>query len=182
MYHDVKGTHFEDVTYSGGFGHIQKGHAIGFGDIDLDGDQDIYTVMGGAFDGDVFGNLLFENPIGNENNWINIVLEGKKSNRSAIGAKIILTLNENGEKRKIYHSVGTGASFGGNSLMAEIGLGKANIIEKIEIKWPNQSNEITTYNNIEINKIIKIVEGEPISILNLPKAPFKKDMSDHHSH
>lgn len=136
MYHNVNGEKFEDITYSAGFGHIQKGHAIGFGDLDFDGDQDVYAVMGGAFEGDVFGNLLFENPIGNKNNWINIVPEGTKSNRSAISGKIIITIDENGKEIKIYHSVGTDASFGGNSIMAEIGLGKATSIKKLEIKWP----------------------------------------------
>jgi hypothetical protein len=91
---------FEYITYSGGFGHIQKGHAIGFGDLDMDGDQDIYAVMGGAVEGDVFTNLLFENHMGNKNNWINIFLEGKQSNRSAIGAKIVITVEEDKQKKR----------------------------------------------------------------------------------
>ncbi|WP_232731989.1 CRTAC1 family protein [Confluentibacter lentus] len=184
MYHNVNGETFEDVTYSAGFGHIQKGHAVGFGDLDLDGDQDIYAVMGGAFEGDVFGNLLFENPIGNKNNWINIVLEGKRSNRLVMGAKIIITIEENGKKRNIYHSVGTDASFGGNSIMAEIGLGKATIIKKMEIKWPHFSKETTIYENIKSNQTIKIIEGENnVQILNLPKAPFKSNSDmQHHNH
>lgn len=185
MYRNVNGETFEDVTYSGGFGHIQKGHAIGFGDMDLDGDQDIYAVMGGAFEGDVFGNLLFENPIGNKNNWINIVLEGKRSNRAAMGAKIVITIEENGKKRNIYHSVGTDASFGGNSIMAEIGLGTASIIKQIEIKWPYFSKETTLYENIKVNQNIKITEGEDsIQILDLPTTPFKTNnsMDDMHHH
>jgi hypothetical protein len=183
MYRNVNGETFEDVTYSAGFGHIQKGHAIGFGDLDLDGDQDIYAVMGGAFEGDVFGNLLFENPLGNENNWINIILEGKRSNRLAMGAKIIVTIEENGKERNIYHSVGTDASFGGNSIMAEIGLGKASIVKKMEIKWPHFSKETTIYENIKVNQTIKIIEGEDIKTLNLPKTPFKSnDDMQHHNH
>jgi len=181
MYHNINGETFEDVTYTGGFGHIQKGHGIGFGDIDLDGDQDIYAVMGGALEGDVFRNLFFENPMGNKNSWINIILEGKQSNRSAIGAKIILTIEENGKERHIYHSVGTGASFGGNSIMAEIGLGKASIIKKIEIKWPHYSKPINVYNNVSINRTIKIIEGEPIKELNLITTSFKNKML-HHNH
>src|SRR5690606_26341101 len=173
MYRNMSGEKFEDITYSAGFGHIQKGHAIGFGDLDLDGDQDIYAVMGGAFEGDVFGNLLFENPIGNENNWINIILEGVQSNRSAIGAKIILTIEEGGQERNIYHSVGTDASFGGNSIMAEIGLGNASNIKQLEIKWPHTSKQTSTFNNVTVNQTIKIEEGKPIEQLNLAKLAFK---------
>ena len=183
MFHNVNGEKFEDVTYSAGFGHIQKGHAIGFGDLDMDGDQDIYAVMGGALEGDTFGNLLFENPVGNKNNWINIVLEGKYSNRSAIGAKIKITVNNNGTERQIYHSVGTDSSFGGNSLMAEIGLGNASIIKKIEIKWPFQTKKESLFSNVKVNQTIKIVEDEiEIIVLNLPKISFKKsdEMHNHH--
>ena len=183
MFHNVNGETFEDVTYSGGFGHIQKGHAIGFGDLDLDGDQDIYAVMGGALEGDTFGNLLFENPMGNKNNWVNIVLEGTDSNRFAIGAKIIVTIEENGKERKIYHSAGTDSSFGGNSMMAEIGLGKAKIIKKIEIKWPYYTKKTSIFSDIKINQIIKITEGVPtIRELNLPQLTFKKTSNMHHNH
>ncbi|MEJ2112966.1 MAG: CRTAC1 family protein [Flavobacteriaceae bacterium] len=184
MFHNVNGEKFEDVTYSGGFGHIQKGHAIGFGDLDMDGDQDIYAVMGGALEGDTFGNLLFENPMGNKNNWINIVLEGKLSNRSAIGAKIKITVDNNGKERYIYHSVGTDSSFGGNSLMAEIGLGNATIIKEIEIKWPYKTKKESHFNNVEINQTIKIVEDRVgVQKLNLPKILFKKsDEEKHHHH
>ena len=179
MYRNNAGQNYQDVTYSGGFGHIQKGHAIGFGDFDFDGDQDIYAVMGGAFEGDVFRNLLFENPVGNENNWINILLEGTESNRSAIGAKLILTLDEG---RKIYHTVGMDASFGGNSLMAELGLGKAGSIKKLEILWPHKSMEISEFENLSVNQVIKVIEGsEQIEKLNLTTTPFKKmGMHEHH--
>jgi len=182
MYRNVNGNSFEDVTYSGGFGHIQKGHAIGFGDMDMDGDQDIYAVMGGAVEGDIFRNLLFENPLGNKNNWINIVLEGTQSNRSAIGAKINITIQENNQERKIYNTVDTGASFGGNSLMAEIGLGKADIIKEIEIKWPHSTKPVSIFNNVEVNQNIKITEGGDIQKLDLPKISFNTKKSQHQHH
>lgn len=181
MYRNNRGNSFEDVTYSGGFGHIQKGHAIGFGDFDMDGDQDIYAVIGGAYEGDIFQNILYENPIGNQNNWINIILQGSTSNRSAIGARIILTIEEAGQLRKVYHTVGTGASFGGNSLMAEIGVGKSKIIKKIEINWPNKSLKTSVFDNVVINQVIKIKENsESIELLDLPVTLFKKQM--YHSH
>ena len=48
MFRNRQGKVFQNVTTSGGFGHLQKGHGVSFGDIDNDGDQDIYTVMGGV--------------------------------------------------------------------------------------------------------------------------------------
>lgn len=90
MYHNQGGTRFSDITFSGGFGHLQKGHGIAFADLDNDGDQDVYAQMGGAFPGDRFNDALFENP-GSGNHWIAVRLVGTRSNRSAIGAQIQLT-------------------------------------------------------------------------------------------
>jgi len=181
MYRNNNGKTFEDVTYSGGFGHIQKGHAVGFGDLDMDGDQDIYAVMGGAYEGDNFQNILFENPIGNTNKWINIALEGSKSNRSAIGAKIIATIQETGISRNVFHTVGTGASFGGNSLMAEIGLGKASTIDSLEVIWPNKERSTSLFTNVKPNTTIRIKESSnKIEDANLKPVAFKKMEAHQH--
>ena len=173
MYRNNRGINFEDVTYTGGFGHIQKGHAVGWGDLDMDGDQDIYAVMGGAFEGDIYRNILYENTVGNQNNWVNIKLEGTRSNRSAIGARIILGLTENGVRRIVYHTVGTGASFGGNSILAEIGLGKAQQIDILTINWPNKERTSETFTNIPVNLNYKLVEGtNNLEVQQIAPKPF----------
>ena len=66
----------------GGFGHLQKGHGISFGDVDNDGDQDVFAVMGGAFSGDVFQNALFANP-GHGNAWVTLRLEALREGAEA---------------------------------------------------------------------------------------------------
>ena len=128
---------FQDVTTAGGFGHLQKGHGIAFADVDADGDQDVYAVMGGWYTGDVFPNVLFENP-GHGNHWITLRLRGTRANRSAIGARIKVTVRVPNGSRQIHALTGTGGSFGSASLQQEIGLGKAEAIEEIEIWWPGQ--------------------------------------------
>jgi len=183
MYLNNEGKSFEDVTYASGFGHIQKGHAVGFGDFDMDGDQDIYTVMGGAYEGDVYSNLLFENPIGNDNNWIHIKLIGKQSNTSAIGSKIILTITENGKKRKIYHNVGYDASFGGNSLLAELGVGKAKRIDQIEVLWANAEQSTSQFADVAANQNIIIEEGRTqFEKAERATTPFRVTQGHHHHH
>jgi hypothetical protein len=160
MFRNNAGKTFQDVTYSGNFGHIQKGHGVGFADLDNDGDQDVYAVMGGSVSGDVFQNALYENP-GNDNQWITIALEGTTSNRSAIGARIKLTVETaTGTTRDIYNTVSSGGSFGANSLQAEIGLGNCRSITNIAINWPNGTFEYVDYGSSKTGIFIKIIEGQ----------------------
>lgn len=154
MFRSIEGNQFEEVTSAGGFGHIQKGHGVGFADLDNDGDQDIYAVLGGAYEGDEYPNICFENPI-SSNNWIVLDLKGVDSNRSAIGSLLKIEL-DNG--RTIYNSINTGGSFGANSLQAEIGLGSCKSIKKLTINWPNSKPQI--FYNINVNKKYEIVEGQ----------------------
>ena len=134
MFRNADGKVFEDVTTSGGFGHLQKGHGIAFGDIDADGDQDIYAVLGGWYASDGFRNSLFLNP-GHGNHWITLRLRGTRTNRFGIGARIKLTLSAP-VPREVHAVVGTGGSFGSSSLQQEIGLGRAERIDSLEVTWP----------------------------------------------
>ena len=158
MYRNREGSDFADVTYAGGFGHLQKGHAVVFADLDNDGDQDIFEQMGGAFPGDGFSNVLYENP-GFETHFLTIKLVGMRSNRSAIGARIHAKVVENGEQRSIYKHVNSGGSFGANPLRQTIGLGKAEKVEALEIFWP-ATGRTQRFHDVSIDQFIQIVEGE----------------------
>ncbi len=127
--------HFQDVTTSGGFGQLQKGHGIAFGDLNNDGDEDIYSVVGGAFTGDHYHNELFANP-GHGNHWLKLKLEGVRTNRSAIGTRIKVVVKNPAGEREIHRVVGSGGSFGASPLQQEIGLGDAERIVRVEIFWP----------------------------------------------
>ena len=158
MFRNAGGRFFEDVTTSGGFGHLQKGHGVAFGDLDNDGDQDIYAVLGGAYTGDVFQNVLFENP-GHGNHWITLLLEGVQSNRAALGARIRIEVATVEGTRNIYATVGTGASFGGSSLQQEIGLGQATAIEAVEVTWPTTGTR-QLFTDLEMDQYYRIREGD----------------------
>jgi hypothetical protein len=171
MYLNRDGTAFADVTTSGGFGHLQKGHGIAFADLDNDGDQDVYAQMGGMYPGDAFGNALFENP-GFGNHWIKVKLVGVRSNRSAIGARIRIDVVEAGERRSIYRHVNSGGSFGANPLRQEIGLGRADEIERVEVYWPT-SDETQTFHDVQADRLIEITEGgQTYRELPLPAMSF----------
>jgi hypothetical protein len=135
MFRNAEGRVFQDVTTAGNFGHLQKGHAVAFGDVDNDGDQDIFSVMGGAVASDKAYSALYENP-GSTNRWLSLELEGARSNRSAIGARVKITVETKKGTRSIYRTVSSGASFGASPLRREIGLGDATKIVSAEILWP----------------------------------------------
>ena len=164
MFRNLDGNGFEEVTLTGRFGHIQKGHGVGFADLDNDGDQDLYAVMGGAYEGDTAPNVCFENPI-SDNNWVVFKLIGKSSNRSAIGSLLTVEL-ESG--RKIYRNINTGGSFGSSSLQSEIGLGKSKSIKKLSINWPGGKKQVFT--NIDPNKKYEVSENKD----HLDQIPFHK--------
>ena len=160
LYHNIGGKKFEDITYATNTGHIQKGHAVAFADIDNDGDQDIYTVVGGAVEGDRFRNVLFENTTNNGNHWIKIKLEGVTANKAAIGTKIRIKAKlPDGSFQNFYHTVNTGGSFGSKPLMVSAGLGNAVGIEEIEINWPNTKHSTEIIKNIQMGTVLKIKEG-----------------------
>ena len=172
MFRNNAGKSFQEVTTSGGFGNIQKGHGVSFADLDHDGDQDIFMVMGGALEGDTYLNLLFENP-GNDNHWLTLDLEGKSSNKSAIGARIkIVVESNNGGQREIHKVVSTGGSFGSSSLQQEIGLGDAHSIQSVTITWP-VTGKTQVLSNLERNTFYKVTEGEKPVRKSLPAFSFK---------
>lgn len=171
MFLSQGGERFEDVTLEGGFGHLQKGHAIVFADMDNDGDQDIYAQMGGAVETDFFQNALFENP-GFGGAWVTLRLEGETVNRDAIGARIALRVRDslNGE-RMLYHTVSTGGSFGGGSFQQEIGLGAGDSILDCSVRWPLPGGE-ESFGPMRTRGIYRLLEGSGTAVPE-PASPFQ---------
>lgn len=158
-FRNADGKRFQDVTTSGGMGHLQKGHAISVADIDNDGDQDIFEVIGGAYTDDTYRTSLLKNP-GHGNHWITLKLEGRKSNRSALGARIKVNVKTaSGDSRAVYKTVSSGATFGASPLRQEIGLGNARSIESVEIFWPT-TGQTQTLRGFSIDRFYTVREGD----------------------
>ena len=131
---------------------------MSFGDLDADGDQDLYHVSGGAFEGDTFPNALYLNP-GHGNRWITLRLEGAATNRAAIGARIRVTAATAAGDREVHVTVGSGGSFGGSSLQQEIGLGAATAIRAVAITWP-VTGETDVYDGVGLDRAYRVREGD----------------------
>jgi tetratricopeptide (TPR) repeat protein len=157
LLHNQQGQFFTDVTSASGTGELHKGHGVAFADLERTGNENLLEEVGGAVPGDAHAFRLFQNP-GTGNDWINLKLMGVKSNRSAIGARIKVTVSNEGKpSRSIYRTVGSGGSFGASPLEQHIGLGKSAKLEQIEIWWPATKTR-QTFLNVPKNQFLEIKE------------------------
>ncbi|MFN0179221.1 MAG: FG-GAP-like repeat-containing protein [Gemmatimonadales bacterium] len=186
MFRNVRGRRFEEVTLPAGVGHLQKGHGAAFADFDRDGDQDVYMVLGGAYQGDRFATVLFENPGWPAASWMALTLEGRTANRSAIGARVeALVIDSKGATRTVRRTVGTGGSFGAGSLQLHLGLGPAVRVQEVTIRWPDAARTTTTHRDLAVNRFYRVIQGQEPVALEWPLVPFRKvplgrHPGDHH--
>jgi hypothetical protein len=127
-------------------GHAARGAA--FGDLDNDGDLDVViSRMDGAP-----AVLSNESAVGN---WIRLELIGRRSNRSAIGTKVEVHT----QGRILHRQVKGGGSYASsNDPRLLIGVGSAEQVERVEIRWP--SGRRTTLKAPELNHTHKLVEPD----------------------
>ena len=157
MFRNAGGKTFQDVTTAGGFGHLQKGHAVSFADLDHDGDEDIFEVIGGAYPGDTYQSVLFENP-GHGNHWLSLELRGVKTNRSAIGARVSVKVKTKEGTRTIHRVVNAGGSFGDSPFRLHVGLGDAAAMQDVTIHWPT-SGQTQTLRGLRMDEFYRVSEG-----------------------
>jgi hypothetical protein len=151
------GREFVDVTASSGTGELHRGHGVAFADIDHDGDQDIVFEVGGITPGDRHALRLFENP-GHGNDWLGVKLVGVRSNRSAVGARITVTVEDaQGGRRSIHRTVSTGGSFGVSPLVQQIGLGRDARVRELTVWWPATDTR-QKFTDVAKNQWIRIDE------------------------
>ena len=140
---------FEELIEQAGPGvsaaHCSRGCA--FGDFDNDGDVDMVIV-----------NLneppsLLRNDLIVRANWIKVKLDGVKSNRSAIGARV---LAHYGGKTQAQAVLSQSSFFSCNDPRLHFGLG-ASTSADLEIFWPNGLHE--TYKAVAANQLVTIREG-----------------------
>jgi hypothetical protein len=154
-----EGKYFVDITSSSGTGELHKGHGIAFADLNNDGTEEIVAEVGGAAPGDSHALRVFSKP-DNGNDWITLKLIGVGTNRSAIGARIkVMVENEGRGARAIYRTVGSGGSFGASPLQQHIGLGKSARIMSIEVLWP-VSKTRQAFSGVEKNQFLEVKELE----------------------
>lgn len=101
---------------------------------------------------------IFKNHQQEDNNWISFVLEGTKSNKSAIGAKVTLVWANNAQSQVVHGGIGFCSQ---NQRDLHFGLGESQGINMVIIDWPSGNHQ--EISGLSINKKHKIIEGNEVS-------------------
>ena len=157
LYRNQRNGHFTDVSESAGPGIMDPVAARGcaFGDFDNDGDLDIAVNTVNDYP------QLLRCDSTTKNNWIKLRLIGTKSNRSAIGARVKCVTQNPGDPKphqQIDEVRSGGGYFSQNDLRIHFGLGQAQKVDLLEIRWP--SGQVDTLKDLDANRILFIQEGE----------------------
>ncbi len=171
MFRNAGGQGFEDVTTSGGFGHLQKGHAVAFADLENRGQEDVFEEMGGAYPGDPYQAALYRNP-GHGNHSITLKLEGVRSNRAAYGARIeAIFADAGGRVRHVFRTVGAVSSFGSSPAAQHVGIGRATAVDEVRIRWPASPGTEQVLRHLAADRMYSVREGESSAAV-VPRTPF----------
>ena len=125
-------TKFADVALEAGMDDLFDGRAVATGDFFKKGKLDLVVA-------NQQGPLLFyENQVDPARHWIQVELEGTRSNRAAIGSEVTLHF---GGARTV-QAVLAGSGFcSQNELALHFGLGANEKVEKVVIRWPSGAEE-----------------------------------------
>ncbi len=145
---------FKEVAVSLGLDDTGDGRGLAIADFDNDGDLDVYIANQGQ-DG-----VLYRNDIGNRNNWLQVELAGTNCNRNAIGTRVTLV---SGDLKQIREVDGGNGDHSQCPYRLHFGLGKRQVVDRIEIRWP--TGYVESFEKIEPNQLLRFVEKTPQAFL-----------------
>ncbi|MGB6725453.1 MAG: CRTAC1 family protein [Terracidiphilus sp.] len=140
---------FEELGAEAGPGIVEahSGRGCAFGDFDNDGDVDVVIVNMNE------PPTLLRNDLSGHRNWIKIFLEGVKSNRSAIGARVLVHY---GGKVQARARVSQSSYYSSCDPRLHFGVGESKVVD-VEIFWPGGLRE--DLKNVPANQLITFREG-----------------------
>ncbi len=140
---------FEELGAEAGPGIMEAhpGRGCAFGDFDNDGDVDVVIINMNE------PPTLLRNDLSGQQNWIKIFLEGVKSNRSAIGARVLVHY---GNKVQAQARVSQSSYYSSSDPRLHFGLGESKTVD-VEIFWPSGLHD--HLKQIPANQLITVREG-----------------------
>lgn len=151
VFHNLRNWRFEALTAEAGLTANaparHRGSAVG--DLNGDGRLDVVVSAIGA-PGEIWIN---ESP--GQNHWIDIALEGRKSNRAGVGARIKIVTKAGTQ----YDHVSSASGYASSSARpVHFGLGPDQTVESIEIRWP--SGIVQQLKSLAADRVVKVREPE----------------------
>ena len=157
------GTFLEVSVQFGLFNRDEQGNnldarGVSVGDLDGNGFFDIVVANAAKLDpiGQITPGIpsFFRNPA-NNNHWLKTKLVGRQSNRSAIGARVAITMDSQIQVQEVQ----SGSSFlSQNSLELGFGLGSRSRVEQIEITWPSGRSQL--FFGIGVDQTLVVIESQ----------------------
>ena len=159
LYKNLRNGRFDDVSQQAGPGIMTPVASRGcaFGDFDNDGDTDVVVNTVNDYP------QLIRCDVTNGSNWLKVRTIGVKSNRSGIGARLRCVTHPADEPKphaQIDEVRSGGSYISQNDLRIHFGIGKAEKVDLLEIRWP--SGQIDTLKDVPPNQLIYVKEGEGI--------------------
>jgi hypothetical protein len=152
LYRNLDGTRFEELLDEAGPGvseaHCSRG--VAFGDFDNDGDLDILVMNMNE------PPSLLRNDMKPGNHWLKTLLTGVASNRSAIGAQVVVTY---GDRKQAQSVMAQSSYLSANDRRLHFGLG-AEKSASLEIRWPN--GNVEKIPDVQADRLVVIKEGAGI--------------------
>ena len=149
---NMDGKRFANLEKAAGpyFEELLPARGLATADIDHDGDLDFAVCLIEE------PARILENTSKKRGHYLQIDLVGTQSNRDALGA--IVEISANG-KRQVRHRFGGGSYSASHQMTLHFGLGQAEHVESLEVKWP--SGQRTLLENVAVNQRMLIVEPSP---------------------
>ncbi len=150
VFRNLGGTKFSALTAEAGLGgRLARHRGSGFGDLNHDGKLDVVVAALSA-PAEIWMN---ESP--GPAHWLELELEGTKSNRDGIGARIKVVAGGAAQYNHVSFSVGYASSSAGP---VHFGVGSNKTAELVEIHWP--SGVVQELKNVASDQVVKIKEPE----------------------
>ncbi|WP_152052361.1 CRTAC1 family protein [Tautonia marina] len=145
-------TRFEPMRWGpeSWFSQNRDARGVASGDLDGDGDPDLIVVLQNA------PASVLRNDSAESSRFLRLRLEGTRSNRSAIGATVIVTAGDRSQHLSV---VGGGSYLSQNDAPLVVGLGTAAIADQVEVRWP--SGQTDRHDGLQAGSAWLLREGEP---------------------
>jgi enediyne biosynthesis protein E4 len=150
LYWNERNGKFRDVSLDAGPGIIAPFNSHGVAAADILNDGHVEVLVNNAFDCP----SLLKN-FGARGNWVLLKLVGTKSNRDAVGARVILRAAGHEQMQEVRSG---GSYISQNDFRLHFGIGQATKVDSIEVRWPSGSTQ--SFTGISANRLLQIVEGK----------------------